>query len=146
MKQVKKNSTAELIFYKNRKTLLDRLIMWKTGGKYSHCEIKVGGNMFSSSGLDGGVRKKPFKNPNSWDIIEVEIDVDKFKKYFEKTKGSKYDYIGILGFILPLQDRTYSWFCSEWCSNFLKISGYEKLWLEEPSKIHPSKLYEILKK
>jgi len=53
--------------------------------------------------------------------------------------------IGMVGFILPLKDREKEWFCSEWVSNALKISGCKKLWTKEPNKISPNKLYKILK-
>ena len=103
--------------------------------------------MYSTSPRDGEVRKKEYiYNENVWDYLEVkDVNVDKILTFYKMTKGLKYDWLGILGFILPFQDRTNRWFCSEWVSNALKISGYKKLWVKEPSKISPNKLYKILK-
>jgi len=62
------------------------------------------------------------------------------------TKDKKYDWFGIFGFVIPTKDRTNRWFCSEWVSNALKISGCEKLFTKNPSKISPNELYKILTK
>jgi len=139
-----------LAFYKgnskNNGKLYSKLIRWWTKGPYSHVEIILDGYMYSSSPRDGGVRRKKFKGKNDhWDFIEINNLKEKnILEFYNQTKENKYDFFGILGFILPFKDRTNEWFCSEWCSNALKISGYKKLWKLEPSKISPNKLYKIV--
>jgi len=137
----------KLAFYKGEGTVYSKLIRWWTRGKYSHVEIVVGSYQYSS--IEGiGVRKEWHKYDRSeWDYVDVyDLNIDDVLEFFEMTKGHKYDKIGILGFIIPLKDRTNEWFCSEWCSNALKISGYKVMWNKEPSKISPNKLYKMLTK
>jgi hypothetical protein len=142
----------KLTFYKAYQgNLTDKIISWWTKGPYSHVEIVVGPDvnnlaMYSSSGLDGGVRKKPHRyDTNKWEYIDIDLNLNILLQIYNKTKDCKYDYSGILGFVLPLQDRENKWFCSEWVSNVLKCSGDKRLYLKEPSKISPNKLYKIIK-
>jgi hypothetical protein len=125
----------------------DKLIALYTKGKYSHVELIISDIMYSTSPRDGEVRAKKHKfDENVWDYIEIDnIEISKVIEFFKMTKDQKYDWMGILGFIIPFKDRTNCWFCSEWVSNALKISGCKKLWKQEPSKISPNKLYKILK-
>jgi len=138
---------AQIIFYKGKGDIVDKGIRLKTGGIFSHCEILLSdGFMYSSSGMDGGVRrKKHHYNPLSWEYVEVDLDENQVREFYELTKNSKYDYPGIIGFFLPFKDRTDRWFCSEWCSNVYKIQGFKEMWKLEPSKIHPNKFHQILK-
>ena len=124
----------------------DWLICRWTRGKYSHVELIIEGYMYSTSPRDGKVRrKKHIEDNETWDYIEVkDIEVKHIIKFYNMTADEKYDWLGILGFVIPLKDRTNKWFCSEWVSNSLKIAGYEKLWKLEPSKISPNKLYKLL--
>jgi len=136
-----------LAFYKAKGNFIDRLIRFWTIGPYSHVEIiDEDGYMYSSSPRDKGVRKKAHEfNPDKWDYVEVEINPKILEEFYEETKGESYDLIGILGFVIPVKDRTNRWFCSEWCSNVLKISGHKAMWKQEPSKISPNRLYKLLK-
>ena len=137
----------KLAFYKAKGDWKDKLIRLWTKGPYSHVEIiDEDGYMYSSSPRDKGVRKKAHEfNPDKWDYVEVEINPGLLKNFFEETKGEHYDLAGILGFVIPVKDRTNRWFCSEWCSNVLKISGHKAMWKQEPSKISPNRLYKLLK-
>jgi len=144
---------AKLAFYKvtaKGADWTDKIINWWTGKTgFSHVEIVVEENgklyMYSSSGRDGGVRRKPHKyDENTWEYVNIVIEKDLFYKFFSLTKENKYDFAGILGFVLPFQDRENKWFCSEWCSNVLKICGYQIMFTKEPSKISPNKLYKLV--
>lgn len=137
-----------LAFYKYNGDLSDKLIRWWTKGSYSHTELVTDDfkYMYSSSGLDNGVRKKEhYYDTKKWDYIKVDVSLDLVIKVFNLTKDSKYDWLGILGFVLPFQDRANKWFCSEWCANILKCSGNKKFYLVEPSKTSPNDLYKIVK-
>jgi len=142
--------TISIAFYKantDYAEIDDKLIAWWTRGDYSHVELVINNNvMISSSGRDGGVRiKKHTYNTDQWKYISIDIEPKYIKEFYEQTKNDKYDFLGILGFIFPIKDRTNKWFCSEWVSNVLKISGCKKLFTLEPSKISPNELYYILK-
>ena len=137
-----------IAFYKANQSKADwqdKLIAKYTKGKYSHVEIVIDSYMYSSSPRDGGVRrKKHIVNNEIWDYISLPIKANNILEFYNQTKNNKYDWLGILGFILPFKDRTNEWFCSEWCSNALKIGEYKDLFIHEPSKISPNKLYDIL--
>ncbi len=137
----------KLAFYKAKGNWKDKLIRFWTKGPYSHVEIvSEDGYMYSSSPRDNGVRKKKHTyDPKKWDYVEVEINPKILEEFYEETKGEHYDLAGILGFVIPVKDRTNRWFCSEWCSNVLKISGHKAMWKQEPSKISPNRLYKLLK-
>ena len=143
--------SCKVAFYKGlsapHRDFFDWVICKWTRGKYSHVELIIDGFMYSSSPRDGRVRKTQHTTDNkSWDYVEVEIKEANVIDFFNMTQGNKYDWLGILGFIIPIKDRTNEWFCSEWVSNALKISGCKKLWKLEPSKISPNRLYKILTK
>jgi hypothetical protein len=141
---------VKVAFYKsnqNHADWTDKLIAWWTGGSYSHTELIIDGYMYSTSPRDGEVRAKKHNfDENIWDYVEIDnVEIPKVIEFFKMTKDQRYDWLGILGFVVPLKDRTNRWFCSEWVSNALKIAGCRKLWKQEPSKISPNKLYKILK-
>jgi hypothetical protein len=143
----------KLAFYKAQQgNLTDKLISWWTNGLYSHVEIVTGSDtnnllMWTSSAMNGGVRQKKHKyDPTKWEYIDIDLNLNILLQIYNKTKDCKYDYLGILGFVLPLQDRENKWFCSEWVSNVLKCSGDKRLYLKEPSKISPNKLFSIMLK
>ena len=89
------NNKVYLAFYKGNDKLLDKIITWTSRGLYSHVEIIIDGISYSSSGRDGGVRKKllgfmSFSNPNKWDIFELKVDdIESFKEKFEIVKSKK---------------------------------------------------------
>jgi len=143
-------ANIQIAFYKSNQSnadWTDKLIAWWTKGPYSHAELIIDGYMYSTSPRDLKVRKKKhIIDINVWDYVNIEIpQIENGLEFFNQVKGEPYDWFGILGFVLPFKDRTNEWFCSEFVSNFLKVSGYKKLFKYEPSKISPNKLYKILK-
>ena len=140
---------CKIAFYKGltapHRDWTDWVICKWTRGPYSHVELVIDGFMYSSSPRDGSVRRKPHKVDNTtWDYVDVDINQKNVLEFYNMTDGDKYDWAGILGFIIPIKDRTHNWFCSEWVSNALKIAGYSPLWPKEPSKISPNKLFKLL--
>jgi len=127
-------------------SIVDKFISWFSRSKYTHVELILSdGYMYSSSGRDNGVRrKKHIENDKIWTYFKVHGDEKTILSFYEKTKDCKYDMMGILGFGLPLRDRTNRWFCSEWCCNALKISGNSLFWLVNPEKTKPSDFIKIL--
>jgi hypothetical protein len=114
-----------LAFYKGTHAAEDRLIQWWTKGPYSHCEVVIDGYSYSSSARDGGVRRKRIVyNPKHWDFVQVNLDQLACLQWFAAHDGQKYDYLGVLGFVLPYQiGQTDRWFCSEALAVVLGLSA-----------------------
>ena len=130
------------------KTWYDWVIAKWTRGPYSHVELIVDDMMYSSSPRDGHVRSKKHKyDPATWDYIPVTItikDYKRFIKFWNQTESFKYDWLGILGFVLPLHDDPKKYFCSEWTSKAGIIMGINCLYIKEPSRLSPNKLAKTL--
>ena len=144
-------SKVYLALYKGRKdgkgikTQLLRLADWAvrkaTGGIYAHCEIAIANkngyyDCYTASLRDKGVRHKLMKLPSDkWDLIELG-NTDSLRaaiiNRYERTAGCRYDYLGALGVVLPLRQRSNRWFCSEWCAMALG--------LEQPETYSPNTL------
>ena len=131
-----------------------KLIAWWTNGPYSHVELLIHDYndityMWTASSTENKVRKKIHKhNPGRYDYIDLEMseeDIDKIERFFKMIEGQEYDWLGIMGFVMPaLRDRTTKWFCSECVSNAIKITGDERFWLLSPSEISPNDLAVIV--
>jgi len=133
----------------------NKLVAWWTNGVYYHTEIlipntdsKTGYDMWSTGGTANEIRGKEHKFNNSrYDYKEIEVtdkQLETIKQFLLSIQGNRYDALGILGFIIPVQDRSDRWFCSEVCSNSLKIIGYRSLWSIEPSSISPNRLFNLI--
>ena len=132
---------VQLAFYKAKGDWVDWLIRKWTKSIYSHCEVVIGDEWFSSSPRDGGVRSMRMESYNAehWDIIDYPgvSTIDVFD-LFRKTKGSKYDFIGILfSQVLPIGlHSSTKWYCSEWAAEL----KYDK------TDLSPQELYELVSK
>lgn len=150
-------SKIYVAFYKGRKSgyspkaLMFRAVDWlvrrATGGQYSHCEIAVLDNpaaakytCYSASLRDGGVRRKNMPLPaDKWDLVPISDGLLPWvEECYRHTKGQKYDLLGAVGVVLPVQHRLDRWFCSEWAGKVLQ--------LQEPYKLSPNKLAAVLKR
>jgi len=119
---------------------LDKLIAWWTAPfsckfnsawryGYSHVEIYIRerGKMYSVSPRDNKVRTiKVNRLSNHWKAskaIQV-TDAKEFRDSCNKYLGAKYDYLGILGFVVPaIKDSSSRYFCSELCITVLQDIG-----------------------
>lgn len=145
-----------------KERLEDGLIRLFTRGIYSHCEIAIclgQGQRYNAIGFeippeaadpilyecytssprDGGVRRKTMPLPfDQWDLIPlVNMSDSELIKFFHKTEGKKYDWLGALGFALPLfKHERDKYFCSEWCA--------AALGLFQPHTFSPNGLYDYL--
>ncbi|UWZ92565.1 enoyl-CoA hydratase [[Pasteurella] aerogenes] len=133
-----------------RERLEDWLIRKVTRGQYSHCEIVIEKTEFtgashydietsytaySSSPRDGGVRCKQINvNNGNWDLIPLpSVTESQVRSYFERTKGRKYDWCGVLGLVFGLKQNRKKFFCSEWCFNV--IFNSEQGWRFSPNDL-----------
>ena len=130
---------VKLAFYKGEGNWVDKVVRWWTKSQYSHVEVIVGDTWISSSPRDGGVRSMRMESYNAehWDIIGYPgVSASDVFDLFRNTKGSKYDFIGILfSQVLPigLHSNT-KWYCSEWAAE-LKYDN---------TNISPQELYELV--
>lgn len=126
---------ASLAFYRGAfGGKFDRLIDAWTNGPYSHAELWLDGpahmaRCFSSSSRDGGTRYKVIDlDSGKWDAIALpftELDRWIIERHIAELGHKKYDWLGILGFVLPWgehddNDR----FCSEICLELIQTRGY----------------------
>lgn len=101
----------------------------RTLSKYSHAELQVDGECYSSSARDGGVRKKKINLASGkWDVYEVLADHKKIIDWFEKHDGDKYGWRGIIRFILPfVHQKPNEKFCFEAVAEMLGFRETEKI-------------------
>ena len=130
---------VRLAFYKGEGNWVDKVVRWWTKSQYSHVEVVVGDMWYSSSPRDGGVRSMRMEDYNAehWDIIGYPgVSASDVFDLFRKTKGSKYDFIGILfSQVLPIGlHSSTKWYCSEWAAE-LKYNN---------TNISPQELYELV--
>jgi hypothetical protein len=126
--------TMQLAFYKGRTRLFDRAVQWYTQGPYSHCELVIDGQCYSSSLRDGGVRVKTIDlMSGNWDVVPVAENQKLALDWFTLHLGDKYDTAGLFGFVLPWRLEARSrWFCSEACAEAL---GFAKSWQLSPNEL-----------
>lgn len=131
--------TAALAFYKGPPKRNDWLhtishyaIRLWTWSKYSHAEIVIDGVCYSSSSRDGGIRKKEIDlYSGRWDIVYLNIPKQKARQvleWFNQHDGDKYDYLGIVRFVLPFIPHSKNKrFCFEAIGESLGFAGSHKL-------------------
>ena len=131
----------KLAFYKAKGNWVDLLIRVFTNSKYSHVEIVINKDWYSSSPRDGGVRVKQIVDDgNSWDFIEVDTDKERLYQKYREYRGRGYDFKAILlSNILPI-----GWHSKDkmTCSEFVA----DVLGLENPSKFSPQDIFILINK
>ena len=94
-------------FYKAKGGWQNAVVRFGTQSRYSHCEAifvhaDPGDTVMchSSSSMDGGVRSKVITlRPEFWDLVHLPacfFDEAHAHAFLERTKGTTYDYPGIL--------------------------------------------------
>lgn len=123
-------SLATLALYKGPGVFPgSHLIRFWTKSPYSHCELVIGGECFSSSLMDGGVRQKQISlTSDKWDLIALPwANAADVLLYFAKTKGQRYDWWGLIGSQVfnRRSEAPGAAFCSEWCAAALGLPNPE---------------------
>jgi hypothetical protein len=117
---------AHLAFYRGKGTFIDSFIRWWTNSNYSHVELVINHEWYSSSIRDKGVRKKRmYPKLQNWDLLEVDIDIVHVLNIYNKYENSKYDFTGVLlTHLIPLNiESKNKKFCSELCAEFMKLDA-----------------------
>lgn len=115
----------KLAMYKGKGTFYDKLIRIVTNSNYSHCELVIDGICYSSSPRDRGVRMKYITLDTNWDVFDLPCTYNQVYalEMFTKHVGKKYDWIGAITSILPIQlNMSNRFFCSEICASMLGMS------------------------
>lgn len=118
--------TVYLANYRHARSILGWIII-KWSPPYSHDELVVDGVAYSSSFMDGGVRRKVGINFDNghWDLIPVPwAKAENVIALYNRTRKKKYDIFGIIFshlFNRTKQDSN-KWFCSEWCAHGLGLN------------------------
>jgi hypothetical protein len=88
---------------------------------YPHAGIVTNGTLYHITARYGMTAEK-FKNSQDWDLFHVDaIDSEVLKRYNEH-KAAKYDWLSLLGFVLPWRVSVSKWlYCYEW--SYLAITG-----------------------
>ena len=100
----------------------------------THVELVVNNLCYSSSSMDGGVRRKSIDIRNgNWDIIPIICDNEsEIIRFYQQTKKRKYDHVAaVLNhlFRLAIELYTYKYTCSEWV-----IEAYNRINFTELDK------------
>ena len=121
---------------------------WKNG--FSHVELKFKDDLcYSASAYENKVRAKIIQadEPN-WKTYELEVTKDEelnILMWLGSKEGAKYDYLGILGFVLDKVKHDESkWFCSELCCEALRLHTDLIPAHILSNEIDPNKLYKLL--
>jgi len=110
---------VQIVFFKTRTTLVQKLICWQTDSPYSHVGLVFDGQLLIESQLPEGVQWNTFVyDPAIHDVFYVfQVTPDEGRQIYRfvySQLGKGYDYWGCLRFIsrrrLPENDK---WFCSE---------------------------------
>jgi hypothetical protein len=123
---------VRLALYKGKGKIGNAAIRLWTGSQYSHCELVVGEWCYSSSAMDGGVRRKAVGaganqislNEANWDLIDLPwADARRVAKYFRATDHHRYGWAALLTAQVFNRNVAPSGvaFCSAWCADALGI-------------------------
>lgn len=105
-----------VLFYKGTKRenpgthILDQLICWWTGSRFSHVEFVVAidsdgrwARTWSASPRDGAVRTTLIDlGTNRWELATLPGDPDYALRWFESKAGAGYSWLGAMGFVCPV--------------------------------------------
>ncbi len=132
----------KIVFYENQYGgFIDKAIRFKTAtwqqrinGEWKHLPSHVellfdNSEMFSASQYENRVRFKMCNTKSPvWKMYDIKIDNAKDYKvlyaFCVSQIGKKYDYFGILNFVIPfIHNNKNKWFCSEICTKALQVGN-----------------------
>jgi len=119
---------------------------WKDS--FSHVELEFENGLIFSASQYQNTTRFVTRNMQSTAWVEIPLNITyaeelKMKQFCIRHNNAKYDYLGILGFVLGNRDDSGKWFCSEICTEALKNVGIATG--VNSAKVSPNGLYTILK-
>jgi hypothetical protein len=135
---------VEIAFYIGKKRLYNKLLSLIM--PVTHVELVVNNLCYSSSSMDGGVRRKSIDiNNGNWEVKHIECENEsEIIHFYQMTKKRKYDHVAaVLNHLIQLCIDVFKkrYTCSEWC-----ILAYNKA---NNTNINPNitltEMYEIFK-
>ena len=100
--------------------LFNRYTRWRLHTQFPHCGVVVGDTLFHST-MKSGVYSVKFENNDEWVLFPTQICCEKVLERFEFVKGTHYDWLGLLAFIVPFRTDLGKWlFCYELAHYLLK--------------------------
>ena len=83
----------KIAFYKAKYgDWISKIIAWRTGGPYCHCELVHKKRSFRISFRNEEQGFIFFKNKGEWDEFEIEVNQEKVIEYLNHVKPGKYDF------------------------------------------------------
>lgn len=100
------------------------LTRWRLCSRWVHGGIVIDGVLYQANGRHG-LHSTTDWTPERWDLIELgdARDADA-RALFERLKGAGYDYLGVLGFALPVAGDDDRLYCFEWCALAMGIDAH----------------------
>lgn len=140
---------AILAFYKGNGSILDKFVKYMTDGEYSRVAIiDSKGQWYTSSPVEGVIKKNITPEKGKYDFMEVECeeeDYEKAIKFLEAQIGKENNFFGLLlsrsFHFLNYEEK---WFSSELAANFLNLINRGDI-NSAYFKFSPSSLLERLK-
>ena len=143
------NNNIKIAFYKayqDNASFINKAIAKWTRGPYSHVELIIDDVMYSAEPGNTVRCIEHNYDIKEWDYFTFskELNIDNIIKFYHMTKGLKYDWYGIIGFISPIADRENKYFCSEWVTRAIIAGGLIEIANIDASKTSPNRLYHVL--
>lgn len=89
--------------------------------KYPHAGIVINGVLYDITARNG-MNASPLINADEWSLFCVDVKAFDVLKRYNEHVNAKYDWLSLLGFILPWRVTVSSWlYCYEWA--YLAITG-----------------------
>lgn len=145
---------VQLALFKGKGQIANMFIRWWTGSQYSHCELVIDGQCYSSSIMDKGVRRKKVGGGideislgDKWDLIDLPfVEASDVIEYFKETDGYKYGWINLITSQMFNRNigKDKTTFCSQWCAEAMCLPvavslspatlGKWSVWIKEKFK------------
>ena len=87
---------------------------WRLCSLWCHGGIVIGDRLYQVNAAHG-LHESDY-TPERWDLFDVGGDDAVVLELFDALAGARYDYLGVLGFGLPVRGDADRLYCFEWCA------------------------------
>lgn len=125
------------------KGFISAFIRWQTWSKYSHVAIVTPEGVYEATPKEGVHLRNFWDDTTGIDFFVVPTPPSReraAKEFLESQLGQKYDYWGVLRFLVRRKSSDTKWFCSELAFRAAEIAGTKLLRGIEPIQISPGTL------